>query len=102
MSDYLRIAREVLRERQATPTPAATEPLDVVLQGRVLELWSDLLGERFWLVADENDATRLGEPRGSIYTAQEALRIIQIKDPSVVAEVHRWKRMFNATVRESR
>jgi hypothetical protein len=102
MSDYLKIAREVMRERQGMPSPESAEPLEAVLSGQALELWSDALGERLWLVADENDAALLGEPRGSMYTAAEARRVVQIADPSVVAEVHRWKREFNATVRECR
>ena len=100
MSDYLKIAREVMRERQTAPRPEAAKSLEAVLKGQVLELWSDALGERFWLVADEDDAALLGEPRGTIYTAAEARRVVQIADPSVVAEVHRWKRQFNATVRD--
>lgn len=99
MSDYLKIARQVMRERQ-TPRTETAEPLEAVLKGQALELWSDALGERFWLVADEEDAVLLGEPRGIIYTATEARRVVQIGDPSVVAEVHRWKRQFNATVRD--
>ena len=100
MSDYLKIAREVMRERQRAPKRESAQPLEAVLKGRALELWSDALGERFWLVADEHDATLLSEPRGAIYSAAEARRVVQIADASVVAEVHRWKRKFNATVRD--
>jgi hypothetical protein len=100
MSEYLKIAREVMRERQREPKPESVESLEAVLKGRAVELWSDAMGERFWLVADEDDARLLSEPRGTIYTAAEARRVIQIADPNVVAEVHRWKREFNATVRE--
>ncbi len=96
MSDYLKIARKVMRERQTAPRPESGKPLEAVLKGQALELWSDVLAERFWLVADEDDAVLIGEPRGTIYTAAEARRIVQIADPSVVAEVHRWKQQFNA------
>lgn len=99
MNDYLKIARSVMRERQRAPMAESAKPLKATLQGLALELWSDTLGERFWLVADESDAMLLGEPRGTIYTAAEAHRVVQIADPSVVAEVHRWKREFNATIR---
>ena len=98
MSDYLKIAREVMRERQAHPAPEATKPVEAVLKGLAIELWTDALGERLWLVADEEDASLLGEPRGRIYTGAEVRRIVQVDDPNVVAEVHRWKREFNATV----
>ena len=43
---------------------------------------------------------RLGEPRGATYTATEARRLVQITDPATAAEVHRWKRQFNAIVRD--
>jgi hypothetical protein len=101
MSDYLKIAREVMKERQTTPGREANKPLESVLKGRAIELWSDTLGERFWLVADEEDAALLGEARGTIYTAAEARRVVLIADQTVVAEVHRWKRQFNAIVRGS-
>jgi hypothetical protein len=100
MSDYLEIAREIMRSQQRAPRPESIKPVEDVFKGQALELWSDALGERFWLVADEEDATLLGEPRGTIYTATEARWVVQIGDPSVVAEVHRWKRQFNATLRD--
>ena len=72
-------------------------PLEEELKGRALELYlAD--DDRLFIVADEADATKLGEPRGLVYTAAEVRLIIQIADPKVVAEVHRWKREFNATV----
>jgi hypothetical protein len=74
--------------------------LEDVLRGRAIELWSDALGERFWLVADEADAARLGEPRGTVYTAAEARRVVQIGDPATVAEVHAWKRRFEGVIRD--
>jgi len=100
MSEYLKIAREVMRERQTAPKPEAAEPLEAVLKGQALELWSDALGERFWLVADEDDVVLLGESRGNVYTATEGRFVVQIADPGVVAEVHRWKLRFNGTIRE--
>ena len=45
--------------------------------------------------------SKLGEPRGAVYTFAEVRRIVQVADPTVVAEVHRWKREFNATVRDA-
>ena len=63
MSDYLEIARQVMRVQQREQTD---ESLEDVLKGLAVELWSDVLGERFWLVASEEDAARLGEPRGTI------------------------------------
>ena len=80
--------------REAPEIPA----LEEALKGRAVELYLGG-GDRLFIVADEADATKLGEPRGTVYTAAEVRRIVQITDPSVVAEVHRWKREFNATVR---
>jgi len=74
-------------------------PLEETLRGLAVELYlSD--GDCLFIVADEEDAAKLGEPRGTIYTAAEVRRVIKIADPSVVKEVHRWKRQFNATVRD--
>jgi hypothetical protein len=74
--------------------------LEDVLRGRSIELWSDALGEKFWLVADEADAGRLGEPRGTVYTAAEARCLARIGDPAAVAEIHAWKRRFDGVVRD--
>ena len=98
MSDYLEIARQVMREQQSH----ADEPMEAVLKGKAIELWSDALGERFWLVADEADAAKLGQPRGTVYTTAEARRVVQIGDPATVAEIHRWKRQFDGVIREAR
>lgn len=78
---------------------AETPRLEDVLKGRAVELYlAD--GDRLFIVADDEDAAQLGEPRGSIYTAAEVRRVLQVTDPGSVAELHRWKREFNATVRE--
>jgi len=86
--------------RVGLPSTEREETLEEVLKGTVVELWFDGTGERFWLVADEADAVELGKPRGSVYTTSEARRLIQVGDPETVAEVHRWKKQFNAIVRE--
>ena len=74
--------------------------LEDVMRGGAIELWSDALGERFWLVADEEDVTKLAEPRGSVYTGAEARRVVQIGNPAIVREIHKWKRTFDGRVRE--
>src|SRR5579872_1504943 len=101
--NYVELAKEALpqHQRNIPPQHVTTEPLESVLKGRVIELWSDALGEGFWLVADEEDAARLREPRGTIYTAAEARRVVQISDAAAVAEIHKWKRAHNATVRDA-
>lgn len=117
--NYVALAKEALSKDQPTDpvAPVTTEtskttevpegvlkdqavPLEGVLKGLAIELWSDALGDRFWLVADEADAAKLGEPRGTVYTASEARRIVRINDPAAVAEIHRWKRKFEGVIRE--
>ena len=97
MPDYLSIARRALERPKE---PRQPEPLEDVLKGLVIELWSDAAG-RLFIVADEDDACRLGEPRGTVYTAAEMRRVVQIADPAIVLEIHEWKRTFNGRLRES-
>jgi hypothetical protein len=109
------VSQDVYAKYAKPPTPAeeptfadlgtdtqAEETLEATIKGSAVELWSDALGESFWLVADEADAELAREPRGRVYTAAEARCIIQIADPVIVAEVHRWKRDFDAAVSEFR
>ena len=96
MPDYLSIARRALDRPKE---PRQPEPLEDVLKGLAIELWSDAAGCLF-IVADEDDARRLGEPRGTVYTAAEMRRVVQIGDPATVLEIHEWKRKFNGRVRE--
>jgi hypothetical protein len=85
--------------------PAGSESLESVLKNQAIELWSDALGERFWLVADEADARlameRYGARRGQTYSALEAQRIVAVKDPAAVKEIHAWKRRFDGVVRDA-
>lgn len=64
----------------------------------------DTTSGRLFLVADEEGARRamerFGARRGEIYTATEARRIITVKDPAIVAEIHDWKQRFDGMVRE--
>ena len=59
-------ALDVLREHKAEAISflarAQAEPLETTLKGRAIELWSDLAGERLFIVADEEDAAKLGCP----------------------------------------
>jgi hypothetical protein len=94
MSEYLDIARRVLRERLLVPEMDSPEPMESVLKGKAVELYlAD--GDRLFLVADEEDSRQLGEPRGTVYTATEVRRVVQIGDPAIVREIHEWKRRFN-------
>jgi hypothetical protein len=98
MPDYLSIARRALDRPREPRQPRQPEPLEDVLKGLAIELWSDAAGCLF-IVADEDDARRLGEPRGTVYTADEMRRVVQIGDPATVLEIHEWKRTFDARVR---
>jgi hypothetical protein len=93
------LAKTVLGDTQ----PAAEQEsgsLESVLGGLAIELWSDA-ADCLFIVADEDDARRLGEPRGTVYTAAEMKRVVQIADPAIVLEIHEWKRTFNGRLRES-
>ena len=96
MPDYLSITRRALERREK---PMQPESLEDVLKGLAIELWSDAAGSLF-IVADEDDARRLGEPRGTVYTAAEMRRVVQIGDPATVLEIQQWKRKFRGRVRE--
>jgi hypothetical protein len=107
-AEALELLAESLTERGPTPANTETakaEPLESVLKNRTIELWSTATG-RLFLVADEEDGrkamVRLGPRRGEIYTAAEARRIIAVRDPAVVAEIHQWKNRFNGAVRDFR
>jgi hypothetical protein len=82
-----------------------TEPLEDVLKGHAVEMWSDSAGHLF-LVADEEDVQLAMEryrlARGEIYSAAEVRRIVEIADPRIVSEIHTWKRKFDAVVSEFR
>jgi hypothetical protein len=96
MPDYLSIARRAL-ERPKEPWQVGA--LKGVLKGLAIELWGDAAGQLF-IVADEDDAQHLDEPRGNVYTASEMRLVVQIGDPAIVLETHEWKRTFNGRLRE--
>ena len=74
-------------------------PLEDVLKGRAVELYAD--GDMLFIVADEDDAERLGRCGATVYTLAEVRLVVQIADPLIVAEVHRWKKHINGTIRRS-
>ena len=81
--------------------PESAGPLESGLEDRAIELWSTRAG-RLFLVADSEDAiwamTRLRARRGEIYTSAEIRRIVSVRDPAVVSEIHEWKRRFDCTI----
>jgi hypothetical protein len=91
------LAETALADTQ--PVDQESGYLESVLRGLAIELWSDTAGSLF-IVADEDDARRLGEPRGTVYTAAELRRVVQIKDSAIVHEIHEWKRTFNGRLRQ--
>jgi hypothetical protein len=68
--------------------------------------WRVSLEGRLFLVADDEDARgameRFGARRGEIYIAAEARRIIAVRDPAIVAEIHDWRQRCDGVVRELR
>jgi hypothetical protein len=95
---------EVLAILSGAADHQKTEPLELVLKGQAIELWSTMAG-RLFLVADQEDALlameRYGVRLGEIYTAMEARCIVTVGDPEAVAEIHDWKRQFDGVVRET-
>ena len=79
MPDYLSIARRAL---EGPTKPGQPQPLEDVLKGLAVELWSNAAGSLF-IVADEESAKRLGEPRGTVYTSAELRQVVQIRDPDI-------------------
>jgi hypothetical protein len=96
MPDYLSIARGALERPKDLGQSALVED---VLKGLAIELWSDAANCLF-IVADEDDARRLGEARSKVYTAAEMRRVVQIGDPAIVLEIHEWKRAFGGRVQK--
>ena len=105
MTDYLDIARRTLEELRGkglypAPEPAsAPDPeaaLSLVRKGQAVCLASDLLGERIWIVADQEDAALLQtqEPGAACYDLAEVEILAALRDPEIVREVHHFKRAF--------
>jgi hypothetical protein len=95
MSVYLEIARQLMRAGQNARVDKSSGSLEVVLEGRAVELWSNSAGLLFLVAGDDEvrlAIERLGARRGQIYAAEEALRIIAVNDPCVVREIHALKR----------
>ena len=95
------LTEKALGRGPSSQPPEASKPLEIVLKGRAVELWSTVDG-RLFLVADEDDArrtiARFGARRGEVYTAAEARRIIAVNDPEAVAEIREWKRQFDGLI----
>ena len=95
---------DVIRERKQEALALLEEhrkgyALETVLKGRAIALYCNLVNQTLWLVADEEDVHRLAERRGVVYSAPEIREILKVKDPQIVAEIHRWKEIHNATIR---
>ena len=102
MSELRNFVRK-LEQRLAAQPESEPESLEAALKDRAIELWSTATG-RLFLVADEADARqameRFGARRGEVYRAAEVRRIIAVKDPAIVAEIHDWKRRFGGVVQD--
>lgn len=89
MRDYLALIRDI--EPSTTP-----EPLARVLKGQALGLVSDESGERFWIVADDEDAKAL---TGLTFTLGEIRLIAAIEDKEIAKELIAFKRTLPGTLR---
>jgi hypothetical protein len=78
----------------ANPTP---ETGTSCLKGQAVELWRD--GNRFWVVADEEDAQetirRFGARRGEIWTPGEIEFVARIPDQAIRGEIEALKRQLD-------
>jgi len=63
------------------------EQIDDAQESRLARQLASDIGEADWL-------------NGTVYTAVEVRRVIQIDDPAIVREIHEWKRAFDGSVRE--
>jgi len=72
------------------------------LKGHAVELWRT--GERYFIVADEDDANLatscLGENVGEVWTDREIEIVARIEDQALREEVQRFKRKLNGRVRQ--
>ncbi len=95
-SPQVETALTVIRERKPEALRLLEhKPLERVLKGTAVALYSNLVKQTLWLVADEEDARKLGEPRGTVYTADEIRLVTTIDDPQIVKAVHGLKEKFN-------
>ena len=105
MADYLDIARRTLQDLRAkglypppapAPVPDPEAALSLVRKGQAVCLASDLLGERVWIVADQEDADVLQsqEPGAPCYDLAEVEILAELQDREIVRQVHEFKRAF--------
>lgn len=80
----------------------APEPLEVVLNGRAVELWCDHAGGLVFIVADEEDARevvrRFGARRGEVWTPSEIELVARIEDQAIREELAGFKRTLNGSI----
>jgi hypothetical protein len=100
MADYMEIARRALERRQQANHEV--DFLEMVLKGKAIELYCNLAEDTLFLVADEDDVSLLGEPRGTTYTATEVRLVCRIEDKAIVREIHAYKRKFDGKVSDYR
>ena len=103
MTDYLDIARRIMAEHDAArssphPPPERDDTLEKILKGHAVALYCNRLEQTLWIVADEEDAKLLGEPRGCVYTPGEVEVVVVISDRDTATKIHELKRKFNAKI----
>ena len=85
---------------QGEPAKPA-KPSPFTLEGHAVEF--ERQGERCFLVADDTDAQRLiarhGASLGETWTVAELNLIATVNDQADRAQIARWKRTFNGTLR---
>ena len=90
---------EVLRLIRARPRKGVSLAT-AKLKDHAIRIWPELVGEDVWLVAEDEDAHCLGEPRGRVYTLAEARVLAGARRSRQVLEVHNWKKTLDAVLTE--
>ena len=93
-NELMRLTREAVERSQAE-----SQTLEEILKGNAVAMYCDEISQTLWLVADQEDAVKLGERRGVVYTAPEIRLVASIDDPEWVRAAHVFKDKFNAEMK---
>ena len=90
------LGKQARTKQVGTENPDPEAALSLVRKGQAVCLASDLLGERIWIVADQEDADVLQsqEPGAPCYDLAEVEILAALRDPAIVRQVHEFKRAF--------
>ena len=102
--DYLEIARQHLRREAAqaalsSPEPDRAAAIEDALKGRAVLVVVDADGTRCWIVADAEDAAKLGDVGTDPVLTRDEIRILAaIREPEIRAELLAFNRLLRGTL----